>query len=200
VAAQYLHGQGFKTIYNLKGGMMAWEGHEATGPQEMGMSVLTGDETPAQIIRIAYSHEQGLAVFYVKMVALISDAETAGIFNLLADIEEHHKQKLFDLYKSLDSSVERESFDKQISVGVMEGGRSVEEFVRENQSSVKKPADAINIAMMIEAQALDLYLRYADKINDENVKRVLFNLADEEKAHLKRLGSLMDEKFDNSKP
>jgi len=196
VAAQYLHGQGFKTIYNLKGGMMAWDGHDAKGPQEMGMSVLTGDETPAQIIRIAYSHEQGLAVFYVKMVALISDEETAGVFNLLADIEEHHKQKLFDVYKSLEPSAERESFDKQISAGIMEGGWSVEDFVRQHQSSVKRPADAVNIAMMIEAQALDLYLRYADKSKDEKVRTVLFNLADEEKAHLKRLGKLMDEKHD----
>jgi rubrerythrin len=171
---------------------MAWKGHKAKGPQEMGMSVLKGDETPTQIIRIAYSHEQGLAVFYVKMVSVISDEKTAGLFNLLADIEEHHKQKLFDLYKNIEPSAERESFEKQISADVMEGGWTIEEFIRQYQSTIEKPADAVNIAMMIEAQALDLYLRYAGKSKDENVKKVLFNLADEEKAHLKRLGSLMD--------
>jgi len=49
--------------------------------------------------------------------------------------------------------------------------------------------------MMIEAQALDLYMRYADKADDEEAMKLLHQLAEEEKSHLKILGRLMDRKI-----
>jgi rubrerythrin len=50
----------------------------------------------------------------------------------------------------------------------------------------------LDLAMMLETQALDLYLRFADKSADERTRKVLFSIADEEKAHLSSLGNLMD--------
>jgi rubrerythrin len=47
--------------------------------------------------------------------------------------------------------------------------------------------------MMIETQALDLYLRFAQKSVAEAVRAVLYRLADEEKAHLKALGRYRDQ-------
>ena len=47
--------------------------------------------------------------------------------------------------------------------------------------------------MMIETQALDLYLRFAQKSGAEAVRAVLYRLADEEKAHLKTLGRYRDQ-------
>jgi rubrerythrin len=46
--------------------------------------------------------------------------------------------------------------------------------------------------MMLETQALDLYLRFADKSSYSGSQRVLFKLADEEKAHLEALGQLIE--------
>ena len=46
---------------------------------------------------------------------------------------------------------------------------------------------------MLETQALDLYLRFAGKMEDRETKQVLFRLGDEEKAHLAALGRLLDE-------
>jgi rubrerythrin len=49
--------------------------------------------------------------------------------------------------------------------------------------------------MMLEAQALDLYMRYADKSQDNQAEQMLFKMADEEKAHLKSLGELLEQKI-----
>jgi rubrerythrin len=46
--------------------------------------------------------------------------------------------------------------------------------------------------MSIEAQALDLYLRAADKSSDPQSKKVLIQIADEERTHLAQLGKLME--------
>ena len=48
--------------------------------------------------------------------------------------------------------------------------------------------------MMLETQALDLYLRFADRSDQPQTKEVLYALAGEEKAHLASLGRLMEEK------
>jgi len=52
----------------------------------------------------------------------------------------------------------------------------------------------LNIAMMLETQALDLYLRYSQKAENEESKTVLYDIAEEEKAHLATLGRLMEAK------
>ncbi len=53
---------------------------------------------------------------------------------------------------------------------------------------------ALELALSIEAQALDLYLRFADKSDNKITQRAAFKISKEEKMHLKELGSLMGRK------
>ncbi len=46
--------------------------------------------------------------------------------------------------------------------------------------------------MMLETQALDLYLRYSQKAEDEESRNVLYRIAEDEKAHLTALGDMME--------
>ena len=48
------------------------------------------------------------------------------------------------------------------------------------------------MAMSIEAQALDLYFRASERVEDDKGKDFLSQMADEERTHLKQLGNLMD--------
>lgn len=50
----------------------------------------------------------------------------------------------------------------------------------------------ISMVMSIEAQALDLYQRVAQKIQHPASKKIVNQIANEEKVHLKHLGELMD--------
>ena len=65
VAAQMLSGWGFKEVYNLAGGIKAYEGHKATGPMELNLDLVQGDESPAAIIILAYGMER-LCSFFTK--------------------------------------------------------------------------------------------------------------------------------------
>ncbi|MBW2343382.1 MAG: sulfurtransferase, partial [Deltaproteobacteria bacterium] len=112
-----------------------------------------------------------------------------------AKIEENHKQRLFELYSTLDPTVtDREAFEGNIVSDMMEGGFTTEEFLEQNRDSMKTVPDVLSIAMMLETQALDLYMRYSEKAKDEKSKTVLYDIAEEEKAHLASLGRLMEEK------
>ncbi|MBW1768688.1 MAG: sulfurtransferase [Deltaproteobacteria bacterium] len=194
-AAQLLEGKGFKNVYNLKGGIKAWDGQTASGPAEMGMVLLKGDETSREIIVLAYGMEEGMRGFYSAMAERRDDSDMVGLLTKLAEIEENHKQRLFDLYLTHDSSItDKEAFEANIVYGVMEGGFTTEEFLEQNRNSMKRVSDVLNIAMMLEAQALDLYMRYSEKAKDEKSKTVLYGIAEDEKTHLKALGRLMEDR------
>ena len=190
---QLLAGKGFKDIYNLKGGIRAWQGLTAAGPADMGMSFVKGDESPREIIVLAYGMEKGLGEFYSILSGQTEDREVSGLFNNLAGIEEIHKQKLFNLYLNIDSSLsDKEAFESKVVEEVMEGGFTTQEFLEQNRPAMQNIPDVLNIAMMLETQAMDLYLRYSQKIEDEKSKKILYNIADEEKAHLGSLGRLLE--------
>jgi len=73
----------------------------------------------------------------------------------------------------------------------MEGGRDSEDVLAEAQG-FDTARDALEMAMGVEAQALDLYMRYAALAAGEDTRAVLRDLAREESGHLKALGAMMD--------
>jgi sulfur-carrier protein adenylyltransferase/sulfurtransferase len=74
----------------------------------------------------------------------------------------------------------------------MEGGFTTPEFLEQNRPAMKTIPGVLDIAMMLETQALDLYMRYSQRIDDDNSKKVLYDIAEEEKAHLGSLGRLLE--------
>jgi rubrerythrin len=159
----------------------------------MGMSFVKGDEPPQEIIVLAYGLEKGLGEFYSILSGQTEDREVSGLFTNLAGIEEIHKQKLFNLYLGIDSSFsDKEAFESKSVEGVMEGGFTTQEFLEQNRPAMQTIPDVLNIAMMLETQAMDLYMRYSQKIEDEKSKKILYDIAEEEKAHLRSLGRLLE--------
>ena len=156
------------------------------------MLSLKGDETPQEVIGLSYGLESGLQKFYAASANLAIDPEVVRILTNLAGIEVKHQDRLFALYQAVESSpLARDAFEVEIKTEMTEGGFNPDELLERNLPSFKSAPDVLNFAMMLEAQAMDLYMRYADKCEDPKVKKILFQMADEEKAHLKSLGDLI---------
>ena len=172
---------------------MAWQGLTAFGPAEIGMVYLRGDETPADIVLLAYAMEEGLGQLYLRLTEMTNDTEVRGLLSKLAGIEKKHKERLYEVYLTLDPSVEgQDGFEDRLTPGVMEGGFTIEEYLEENRPALQTTENVLNMAMMLETQALDLYLRYSRKVPDAKGEKVLHDLAEEEKAHLAALGHLVE--------
>jgi rubrerythrin len=192
-AAQMLSGKGFKKVYNLKGGIKAWEGLVAEGPEEAGMLYLKGDETASEIIILAYGMEAGLGSLYAKLAKTLDRPEVIRVLTQLAAIEDKHKEKLYAVYRTLNPDVrDIEAFEADIAEDVMEGGLTTDEFLSRNKLAMQTLEGVLSTAMMLEAQALDLYLKYSQSVKEEKSKDTLYNIAQEEKAHLDALGKLME--------
>ena len=75
----------------------------------------------------------------------------------------------------------------------MEGGFTTKEFLDRNRAFLGTPTNLLSFAMMLETQAFDLYMRFSHQAKDERSRSVLYQIAEDEKAHLAALGHLVDE-------
>ena len=200
MAAQFLSGQGFKEVYNLKGGIKAWQGVKAVGPVELNLDLIRGDESPGELIVLACGMEEALARFYSTFGQRHPEGRLKDLFRLLAAAEEKHQELLKNAYEILAPSPgETKPLPSATSSPVLEGGFQFDEFLRENEPRLHTETDLLELSLMLETQALDLYLRFAGKMEDWETKKILFRVGDEEKAHLAALGRLLDETINTEK-
>jgi rhodanese-related sulfurtransferase/rubrerythrin len=193
IAAQTLAGKGYDQVINLSGGFKAWTGQAAYGTEEEGVELFSELESAEQILATAYSLEDGLRDFYLRMQERAYDERIKSVFQLLADIEIKHKDRLFEEYTRLTGKDDRGAFECSFVTPLMEGGMTTQEYLERFKPDMDSPVDVISMAMSIEAQALDLYMRAAEWTQSDENRTILEQIASEEKTHLARLGQLLDE-------
>ena len=104
----------------------------------------------------------------------------------LIGAEESHGRKLLRLLESLGAGPQAAGAPE----GWMEGGLKIGDFLTRNGRYLESAGGCLELAMMIEVQALDLYLRMAQTCSDAAAKELFYRLGDEEKAHLNSLAEL----------
>ncbi len=97
-------GRGFKEVYNLKGGIKAWQGVKAVGPVELNLDLIRGDESPGELIVLAYGMEEALRRFYSSFGQRQPEGRLKDLFRLLAAAEEKHQELLKKAYQELAPS------------------------------------------------------------------------------------------------
>ena len=160
---------------------------------ELGLELFSGDESPEHALAIAYSLEEGLRDFYLLMSSRVNNDDAKALFTKLSEIEVIHQDRIFDEYEKLsENPVSRSEFINKNVGDVIEGGLTTEEYISTINPDWESAESITEIAMTIEAQALDLYYRASERAGDERSRKALERLADEERSHLKELGKLMD--------
>jgi len=204
MATQLLTNLGFRDVFHLQGGIQAWEDRTATGPKEFHLDFIKGEESPEEIILLAYRMEEGLKKFHEAIKAKTDDPALAALLTGLIKAEESHEKTLLELWpKDLLATAAAageappdqmgEFSDTSLS-RLMEGGIDMNAFMAQNQPFLNDVSGYLDLAMMIETQALDLYLRMAADSRNEQTRKILHRIGNEEKAHLALLGKYLDER------
>ena len=188
-ATQLLAGKDFASVYNMAGGIKAWEGHQAKGPEEAGLEFFTGFEEYEDGVSLAYAMEDGLQEFYRCMAERAKDEDERQLYTRLMGFEDRHKARLLAEYRQAHGP---EAMPGKSVAGIMEGGAKVEDFLTQAEVHLHGKRDILEFAMGLETQALDLYSRMAQKSTQQEVRALFLRLADEEKAHLIYLSDAMD--------
>ncbi len=188
-----LAGKGFKQVFNVSGGINAWKSKTAMGPQDLGMALFSGKESPLDVLKTAYSLEQGLRNFYLTMEEKAENQKVKSLFSKLSDIEVKHQMSIYTAYIQISQeTIHKDEFEKMVETSALEGGLTTKEYLDLFKPDLSSEKQVISLAMSIEAQALDLYHRVSSKITRPESKAIVNKIADEEKAHLASLGKLMD--------
>lgn len=186
-------GKGFKQVVNLSGGINAWNDPVAFGSEDQGLDLLTGNESIEETLIIAYSLEAGLQDFYLTMIDKVSADEVKSMFRKLSDIELLHQRRILDEYiRITGKEINRQGFESERVEKTVEGGLTTDEYIMVFKPDWNSLSDIVDLAMSIEAQALDLYTRAANRSTNEHSRDVLKKIAEEERAHLAQLAKLMD--------
>ncbi len=194
-AVSLMMGQGFEEVYNLVGGVMAWRGDYAVGPWDAGIYHFTGKETPLEILGVAFAMETNLKLFYTEMASSKKGTDLQETFSQLARFEEGHQVLLVRIAKDLGAEGDiRKDLEARGNITAVEGGWTPGDLLKERNAFLRTAQEAVEAAMMFEAQALDLYLRTTMRIQNSEGRTLLSRLADQEKEHLKVLARLLDRK------
>lgn len=194
-----LAGKGFAGIYNLTGGIKAWGKEVAVGPEDSGLHLFAGAGNAREAVVVGFGLEMGLRDFYLAMRKRVTAEDTKGLFAKLADIEILHQERLVQLYGELTgTTVSVAEFAAKIAEPAMEGGLTTEEYLQRYNTDPDSELEVLGLALAIEAQALDLYLRAAAESDDPGAQDVLRQIAGEERSHIARLSSFIDHRQDLS--
>jgi sulfur-carrier protein adenylyltransferase/sulfurtransferase len=187
-----LEGNGFEQVYNMQGGINAWDGLVAKGTPESGVAYFSPATRPEELIALAWHLEDGTWKFYSGLCSLRPDQEADDIYRKLAEAEENHKALLRELFRECSGNKLIDGFpDSMISSGkeaIMEGGIPVGEAL--TWAGGKQAVQVVEFALSLEAAALDLYIRMERRVGDDPSSKVFLVLAREEKQHLEMLSSL----------
>jgi sulfur-carrier protein adenylyltransferase/sulfurtransferase len=174
-------------IYNVKGGMQAWDGHRIEGAPRWHLFDTVA--TTAQRLHLAMDLEKGAEQFYQFVAKQYEAAPFSTTFARLAKAEEAHARTIHRFWQvEADENADFESVYRALEGEVLEGGESTESMldkVRRMGEGACLPL--VELALGIEYAAYDLYRTLADNGPDERAAAAFMQLAQAEKTHMEAL-------------
>ncbi|MFV0422475.1 rhodanese-like domain-containing protein [Oleidesulfovibrio sp.] len=144
-------------LYNLSGGIMAWEGLAVADVPRI--AVFEGVSSIAELLLRAIDMEKAAYLLYSRVREAASRETVCSLMDTLVNMEEAHARVVYSYLKKQMPDVKpfTELFD-ELSGNVLEGGLSVEEldpWIR--GASTGDCMEIADLALEVESNALDLY-------------------------------------------
>ncbi len=183
-----------KTIYNLSGGILAWDGMTlADYPRT---AVFDGAATTEDLLAKAMDLEKGAWNFYQAVCRHFADAPWIEAFADLTADEVAHARSVYRLLTAIRTLSEPfEPFFHRLSGTILEGGLDLQAAVeRIGAIAPDQSRPLFELALAIEAAAYDLYSTVAERDGTPQEARApLRSIAQAEKAHIRRLVQAMEQ-------
>jgi len=195
-AATFLLGTGLKNVYSMEGGIHAWKGMVAHGLPEAGMAYFSPAANGEEIVGLAWALEEGSKLFYQGISEhFTDDPEAQKMFQWLVAAEQNHEKHLLETYEGLagmppDFVKLRAKFSDGLNGTVMEGGVPVKDALE--WAKDKGLSESLELAMAMEVNAYDLYVKMSRAIKEEQAQKIFEKLSEEEQVHLEKLAELLD--------
>jgi sulfur-carrier protein adenylyltransferase/sulfurtransferase len=185
-ACQLLTDLRFRNVLNLQGGMLRWQGQRVIGDETRGLEYFVSGDFSSSFA-MAMQMEAGLKQFYLLLANATAVQANKELLLYMARLEDGHIAGLRARYQQ-----EAEALPNDIPPETVEGGLDPLEFTAAFQGHLDSQESILQLAMMFEAQALDLYARLARQHKGLETQSFFLQMAAEEQGHLDRLARELD--------
>jgi rhodanese-related sulfurtransferase/rubrerythrin len=197
VASEMCVDNGFDpgNIYNLMGGIMAWE--EKVIPDLPRTEILKSLDDPSAVMAAAIDLEKGAGFFYTYIIEKLKGQPIVQQLKKIAKMELAHAKLIFNtLAPTLEQTDTFEDLYASLSGEILEGGRSLLSVCQELENKTGGfGLNALEMAINIEYAAYDLYRTYADQCADPAIERAFLTLAQAEKQHIAKIVEMFQSLF-----
>jgi len=179
-----------KKIYNLVGGIMAWE--EKVLPDLPRTDILNNLENIAAVMEAAIGLEKGAGLFYGYLIDKLKEMPIAKQLQKIAEMERGHAKLIYNTLSPLQTKTAAfEELYASLAGEILEGGRSLLAVCQELENrSGGFALNALEMAINIEYAAYDLYRTFADQCADADIERAFLTLAQAEKQHIEIISEM----------
>jgi rhodanese-related sulfurtransferase/rubrerythrin len=197
-AAIALCGLGFRDVHNLEGGILNWRYETIIGIPEARPELVTEAADVKNILMLAIKLEKGSWDFYIAAKAKAASSQAKGKFQMLADAENGHMQRLWERATTIlgeGALPPLEKLKQELKVEHMEGGIEISPALAKVDEKFSDEMEALEIALEKEYMSYDFYKRTSALVGDPGAKTLLHELALEERNHadilLKRVSEIV---------
>jgi len=174
----------------MEGGIDAWNGLVAGGSYEAGLAYFSKASGPEELISLSFALEEGNRVFYERISQDQKEEEAASIFRSMGQAEERHKETLRELHARVSGKGGNPPQPEGLEAGgFLEGGAPLGETLE--WAKGKALQEILELAIAMEANALDRYIKMGRAVADERSSEVFLALSREEQKHLERMTALL---------
>ena len=182
---------GFSQVHSMEGGIQAWNGVMAGGVYDAGLAYFSRASRAEELISLSFALEEGNRVFYERISQDLKEEEAASIFRSMGQAEERHKETLRELHARVSGKGgDPAHLEGMEAGGFLEGGAPLKETLE--WAKGKTLEEILDLAIAMEANALDRYIKMGRTVADERSREVFLALSREEQKHLEQMTSLLD--------
>jgi len=176
-----------KKIYNLAGGIMAWDGKIL--PDFPKVEVFDKSKSLAELLFMSMDLEKGAWRFYTYIVDRFGSKSFAKTIEHLVHAETAHAKTIYRFWKKSEPQPQPfESLFTELRGEILEGGESLDEVLQRVETIKKNVClNLLEMALDIEFSAYDLYRTMAEQTQSEEAKNAFLSIAQAEKAHMQAI-------------
>ena len=180
-------------IYNLGGGINAWDGVTLQDFPKVQVFEHAGSLT--ELLKTAMDLEKGAERYYSHLQRKYAGHGFAPLFERLAKAERAHASAIFQFWKkNQTSSPVFAEFYQQLPGRILEGGQHLEDILEQIENIQDNPClNLIELSLRIEYAAFDLYRYLAHRAESETARHALVSIAQAEKNHMRFLAAGIDQ-------
>jgi rhodanese-related sulfurtransferase/rubrerythrin len=173
------------TVFNLTGGILAWEGHLLPDVPNLRVFDLAGND--GDVLLRAMDLERGAEGFYTALCRRYTTAPWVEGLAVLAEAEEAHARMIHRFWA--ETQAEPPPFEAVyagLAGEIVEGGFSSAALVAMLEEQPAQPCrSTLEMALTIEYGAYDLSRNMAHRFRDRPMEAVFNTIAEAEKEHMR---------------